>query len=92
MEGEPAVIGPRLEVVEEAVGPLEPAVGDGGLTTEGEAIERVPGGDPGRSARVAPPAIEAVGALAGVECEAVVVKHVPDPTQTFERFGRLLER
>jgi hypothetical protein len=92
MEREPTVIRPRFEVVEQAVGALEPAVGDSRLAAEPQAIERVPGGHPGRRPPFAALAIEAVGPLAGVEGESIIVEHVADPTQALERLGRLLER
>src|SRR5262249_17028353 len=45
---EPAVIGPRLELVQEAVTALQPAVGNGGLAAELKAVGGEPGGDPRR--------------------------------------------
>ena len=86
---EPAVVDPRLETVNEAVRPLEPAVGDRRLAAEQETVGREPGGYPRRGAFVPALEVQAVGPLPGVEGEPVLVQHVANPAHPFERFWGL---
>ena len=89
MDGEPAMIDPRLEAVDEAVRALEPAVGNRRLATKHEAVGGKPGGYPCRGALVPALKVQAVGALPGVESEPVLVQHVANPAHPFERLWGL---
>ena len=89
VDGEPAVIDPGLEAVDEAVRALEPAVGNRRLAAKQEAVGGKPGGYPRRGALVAALKVQAVGTLPGVEREPVLVQHVANPAHPFERLWGL---
>jgi hypothetical protein len=89
VDGEPAVIDPRLETVDKAVRALEPAVGNRRLAAKQEAVGRKPGGYPRRGALVAALEVKAVGTLPCDEGEPVLVQHVADPAHPFERLRGL---
>jgi hypothetical protein len=84
------VVDAGLEVLEEAVRALEPAVRHCGLAAKEEVIGREQRGDPRRGAPVAAIEVEPVGAFSGVEGEAVLVEHVTGPAESFERLRRLV--
>jgi hypothetical protein len=89
VDGEPAVIDPGLETVDEAVRALEPAVGNRRLAVKQEAVGGKPGGDSRRGALVAALEVQAVGTLPGVKGEPVLVQHVANPAHPFERLWGL---
>ena len=72
-DGEPAVLGDRVELLQQPCGPLRPAAGDGVLAAELEVVVAEPQREPGRAAQVAGLAVAAVGALAQVEAGLDVV-------------------
>jgi hypothetical protein len=86
------VVGSGLEVVEERVSALEPAVRHGRLATELEEIGGEPGGDPRRRGVVATLEIETVRPLAGVNGQRIISEEVAGPAQTLERLRRLRHR
>jgi hypothetical protein len=89
VDRQPAVIDSRLEPVDEAVGALQPAVGNGRLAAEEEVVGGEIGRDARRVALVAPLEVQTVGALSRVERELRRVQHVADPAHAFERLGGL---
>src|SRR5262249_14158979 len=85
MDGEPAVIDPGLEVVDEAVGALEPAVRNRRLTTEEQAVRSKERRDPGGGALLAAVEVKTVGRFSGVEGEPLIVEHVSSPAHSLAR-------
>ncbi len=94
VEGEPAVVGPRLERVEEPVRAAEPAGRDRNAASEIELVCGEPGRHPGCRRRIARLPVQAVRALTGGEHRARVVEPPRGPAQPLVRIGRLggLER
>ena len=91
-DGEPAVLGDRLEVFQQPRGPLRPASGDGVLAAELEVVVAEPECEPRRAAQVAGLAVAAVRALAQVEAGLDVVDPPGGPAEPLDRLGRLVAR
>ena len=89
-DGEPAVLGDRVELLQQPCGALRPAAGDGVLAAELEVVVAEPQREPRRAAQVAGLAVAAVGALAQVEAGLDVVDPPRGPAEPLERLARLL--
>ena len=89
VDGEPAVIDARLEVVDQAVCSLQPSVRDGRFAAEHEAVRGEQRCDPGRRAAVSPVEVLAVCALAGVDRQPLLAQHMAGPADPLERLWGL---
>ena len=89
VEREPAVVRPRLEIVEQPVRALQPAVGDGLGALELDPVDREPRRHAGGAAGVAAVAVDPERALAGREHGRAVVHPPGGPAQPLQRLGRL---
>jgi hypothetical protein len=89
VDRQPAVIDSRFEPVDEAVGALEPAVGNCRLAAEEKMVGGEIRGDPRRRTLVTTLQVQTVGALSRVERKLRRVQHVADPAHAFERLWGL---
>ncbi len=92
MEGEPAVLGPGLERIEQPVSAREPTLRNSDGAVEVELVDREPGRHASGARRVLFRLVEAVGALAGRQHRRGVVEPPRGPAQPLEGLGRLLTR
>ena len=88
-EGKPAVLGPRLERVKEAMGATEPTGRHRGRAMEVELIACKPGGHAGRVRGVSGCLVEVERTLTSGENRLGVVEPPRRPAQPLERLGRL---
>ena len=84
MDREPAVVDPGLEVVDQAVRALEPAVGDRRFAPKQQAVGGQQRGYSRGGTLVTAVEVQTVSLLPRVEGEPVVVQHVPGPAHPFE--------
>ncbi len=87
--GQQRVLGGGRQAVQQTLGALDPAVGDGGFTPEVGVVVGEPDGDPGGGATVISLAEQPVGALPGIDPGGVVLQPPTGHAESFERFGRL---
>ena len=92
VEREPAVIGPGLERLEQALGAREPPACDRGGAVELGLIDRQPRGHAGRIGRVAARPVQAKGALSRLEYDIRIVEPPCRPAEPLACLGRLLDR
>jgi hypothetical protein len=89
VEGEPTVVGPRLERIEQPVGTLEPAARDRRSPAEVELVSRQPGRHAGGAGRVSALPVEPKRALACLEHRVGVVEPPRRPAQALEGLRHL---
>ena len=84
VDGEPAVVDPGLEVVDEAVRALEPAVGDRRFASKQQAVGGQQRGYSRSGTLVTAVEVQTVRLLARVKGDPVLVQHVANPAHPFE--------
>jgi hypothetical protein len=92
VKGEPAVVGPRLELVQKAMRAAQPAARHCPGAVEVELVGREPGRHAGGGGRVPSPPVEAVRQLPRLEHRLRVVDPPRRPAHALEGLGRLLLR
>ena len=84
-DGEPTVLGRRPQILEDAGGAPEPAVGHGRCTPELDVGVPQPQRHPGRAARVTRLPVHPVRALAGIQARGHVLEPPIGPAHPLER-------
>jgi hypothetical protein len=87
--GQQRVLGGGSQAIQQPLGPLDPAVGDGGFTPEIGVVVGEPDGDTGGGATVPGLAEQPVGALPGIDAGGVVLQPPAGQAEPLERLGRL---